>query len=179
MPEVRRYSEMLAFVDDHPRSYEEGAVIFVEGQSAAEMYVVRDGTVSLRKGGEILKTLDPGEVFGEMALIDHAPRTATAVAGPGCRLTVIDEASFHELVKNDSWSGGCAASWPGIPTERPGSRPARRYVSAASFDSIHRTTRVQAASGRRLTTAAAVTAARTPTRSMVVPHKSEKTMASR
>lgn len=99
MPEIRRYSEMLAFVDDHPRPYEEGAVIFVEGQSAAEMYVVRDGTVSLRKGGEILKTLDPGEVFGEMALIDHAPRTATAVAGPGCRLTVIDEASFHELVK--------------------------------------------------------------------------------
>ena len=99
MPEIRRYSEMLAYVDEHPRSYEEGAVIFVEGQSAAEMYVVRDGTVSLRKGGEILKTLDPGEVFGEMALIDHAPRTATAVAGPGCRLTVIDEASFHELVK--------------------------------------------------------------------------------
>jgi CRP-like cAMP-binding protein len=99
MPEVRRYSEMLAFVDDHPRAYDEGAVIFVEGQSAAEMYVVRDGTVSLRKGGEILKTLDPGEVFGEMALIDHAPRTATAVAGPGCRLTVIDEKSFNELVK--------------------------------------------------------------------------------
>ena len=99
MPEIKSYSEMLAFVDEQPRFYEEGTVIFVEGQDASEMYVVRDGTVSLRKGGQVIKTLDPGEVFGEMALIDRAPRTATAVAGPGCRVTVIDEASFQELVR--------------------------------------------------------------------------------
>ena len=56
MPEIKSHSQMLAFVDEQPRSYEEGTVIFVEGQDAREMYVVRDGTVSLRKGGEVIKT---------------------------------------------------------------------------------------------------------------------------
>jgi CRP/FNR family cyclic AMP-dependent transcriptional regulator len=99
MPEVKTYSQMLAFVDEHPRDFEESAVIFLEGQEATEMYVVRDGTVSLRKNGQIFETLGPGSVFGEMALLDHAPRSATAVAGPGCRLTVIDETSFNQLVQ--------------------------------------------------------------------------------
>jgi len=34
-----------------------------------------------------------------MALLDHSPRSATAVAGPGCRLAVIDEPSFNRLVQ--------------------------------------------------------------------------------
>lgn len=99
MREVRRYSEMLAFVDEHPRTFEEGAVIFAEGQEGHEMFVVRDGTVSLKKDGEFLETLGPGAAFGEMALIDPAPRSATAVAGPDCRLTVIDEPTFTQLVQ--------------------------------------------------------------------------------
>jgi CRP-like cAMP-binding protein len=99
MPEIRRHAEMLTFFDEQPRPFEEGVVIFVEGQAAGEMYIVRNGTVTLRRGGEILKTLDPGEIFGEMGLIDHAPRTATAVAGPGCRLTAIDEPALNRLVQ--------------------------------------------------------------------------------
>jgi len=99
MPEIRRHAEMLAFFDEQPRPFEEGVVIFVEGQAAGEMYIVRNGTVTLRRGGEILKTLDPGEIFGEMGLIHHAPRTATAVAGPGCRLTAIDEPTLNRLVQ--------------------------------------------------------------------------------
>jgi CRP-like cAMP-binding protein len=99
MPEIRRHAEMLAFFDEQPRPFGEGVVIFVEGQAAGEMYIVRNGTVTLRRGGEILKTLDPGEIFGEMGLIDHAPRTATAVAGPGCRLTAIDEPALNRLVQ--------------------------------------------------------------------------------
>src|SRR3989442_15536620 len=90
---------MPAFSGGQPRPFAEGVVIFVEGQAATEMFIVRNGTVTLRRGGEILKTLDPGEIFGEMGLIDHAPRTATAVAGPGCRLTAIDEPTLNRLLQ--------------------------------------------------------------------------------
>ena len=99
MREVRRYSEMMALVDESPRVFDDGAIIFAEGQEAHEMFVVRDGTVTLRRNGEAFETLGPGAVFGEMALIDPAPRSATAVAGPDCRLTVIDEPTFNQLVQ--------------------------------------------------------------------------------
>jgi CRP/FNR family transcriptional regulator, cyclic AMP receptor protein len=98
MPEVRSYSEMLAFVAE-PRVFDEGTVIFKDGDAAHEMFVVREGSVSMRKGAEVLETLGPGAVFGEMALIDPAPRSATAVAGSGCRLVVIDEPTFNQLVQ--------------------------------------------------------------------------------
>jgi CRP/FNR family transcriptional regulator, cyclic AMP receptor protein len=98
MPEVRSYSEMLAFVTD-PRDFPAGTVIFQEGDAAHEMFVVREGTVSMRRGGQELESLGPGAVFGEMALVDPAPRSATALAGPGCRLVVIDEPTFNQLVQ--------------------------------------------------------------------------------
>jgi len=98
MPEVRSYSEMLAFVAE-PRAFDEGTVIFRDGDAAREMFVVREGSVSMRKGDEVLETLGVGAVFGEMALIDPAPRSATAVAGPGCRLVVVDEPTFNQLVQ--------------------------------------------------------------------------------
>jgi CRP/FNR family transcriptional regulator, cyclic AMP receptor protein len=99
MPEIRSYSEVLMHLDDQPRSYAEGQVIFEECEPAAEMYIVRQGTVTLKKGDRSFETLGPGEVFGEMALIDPAPRSATAVAGQGCLLAVVDEKTFQQVVQ--------------------------------------------------------------------------------
>jgi CRP-like cAMP-binding protein len=99
MVDARSYIDVLMFVADAPRRYEPGSVIFSEGDAAAEMYIVRAGSVELRKGGQLIETLEAGAIVGEMALIDPAPRSATAVAGPGCELVSLDEQHFQELVR--------------------------------------------------------------------------------
>jgi CRP-like cAMP-binding protein len=99
MPEIRTYTEILMFLDEEPRSYAAGSLVFEEGQSGGEMYIVREGSVTLRHGGKDLETLGPGAFFGEMALIDAAPRSASAVAGPGLKLAVVDESLFKQLVQ--------------------------------------------------------------------------------
>ncbi len=78
--------------------FEAGQTIFVEGEMGAVMYVVLEGEVELRINDRVVETLGPSEPFGEMALIDQAPRVATAVAKTGCRLLVIPENRFLFMV---------------------------------------------------------------------------------
>jgi CRP/FNR family cyclic AMP-dependent transcriptional regulator len=100
MPEIRSYSDILMFLDDQPRTYAEGEVIFEEGQSGLEMFIVREGTVVLKRGDSVLEKLGPGSVFGEMALIDPAPRSASAVAGAPLTVAAVDERMFQQLVQH-------------------------------------------------------------------------------
>jgi CRP/FNR family transcriptional regulator, cyclic AMP receptor protein len=99
MTEIRTYSEILMHLDEAPRTFDQGQAIFAEGDPASEMYVVREGSVILKKADMVVETLGPGAIFGEMALLDSAPRSATAVAGPGCVVAVVDEETFGRLVK--------------------------------------------------------------------------------
>ena len=77
-----------------------GHVIFRCGEAGDRMYVVLEGTVRLEIGNEPLETLGPGEVFGEMALIDAAPRIATAIATTDCKVVPVDAKRFQYLVQN-------------------------------------------------------------------------------
>jgi CRP-like cAMP-binding protein len=63
------------------------------------MFIVRTGMVELRVGEAVVETVEEGAIFGEMALIDPAPRSATAVALTDCTLARVDAYTFHQLVQ--------------------------------------------------------------------------------
>ena len=63
------------------------------------MYVVAEGHISLTVRGHEIQVVQPGELFGEMALIDAEPRSATATAKTPCRLARVDEPRFAFLVQ--------------------------------------------------------------------------------
>jgi CRP-like cAMP-binding protein len=82
------------------RSYKAGDVIVSEGEAAKEMFVVRSGRVSIRVHGETIEEVGPGGMFGEMALIDHSPRSATSVAEEDTVVVPITERLFVVLVQD-------------------------------------------------------------------------------
>jgi len=84
-----------------PRVCGLGEVIFSTWDMGFEMYVVLDGEVELKVDSTVLETLGPGQPFGEMALIDQSPRTATAIARTPCKLAVIPERRFLFMVQQN------------------------------------------------------------------------------
>ena len=99
MDGVRTYLEAVMTLDEAPLKLDPGQVIFHTGDEGHEMFIVRTGSVELRIGELVLETVEQGGIFGELALVDPAPRSATAVAGPDCTLVLVDAASFSDLVR--------------------------------------------------------------------------------
>jgi CRP-like cAMP-binding protein len=75
-----------------------GEVIFREGDEARQLFVIKSGEVAIRSGNRTLAELSTNHIFGEMALIDDAPRSATAVAKTDVELVPISEKQFLFLV---------------------------------------------------------------------------------
>ena len=78
--------------------YEAGERIFVRDDEGSTMYVVRSGRVRIMSFGTVLDQIGPGGIFGEMALVDGGPRSATAIADTACEVAVIDAAAFQRHV---------------------------------------------------------------------------------
>lgn len=76
-----------------------GETIFVEGDEGRLMFVVLEGQVRLSVTGRTVEKVGKGGVFGEMALIDDAPRSATATAVTDCTLVPVTAPRFRSLVK--------------------------------------------------------------------------------
>jgi CRP-like cAMP-binding protein len=99
MKEVRTYLQALMALDEAPLKLEPGQVIFSAGEPGHALFIVRTGSVDLRIDGETVETVEQGGIFGELALVDPAPRSATAVAGPDCTLVMVEEESFNDLLR--------------------------------------------------------------------------------
>jgi CRP-like cAMP-binding protein len=76
-----------------------GYVLFNEGESGNEMFAVAEGQVELIHGGAVIEKIGPGGIIGEMALVDAAPRSATATAATETRLVRVDRDHFMYLVQ--------------------------------------------------------------------------------
>jgi CRP/FNR family cyclic AMP-dependent transcriptional regulator len=80
------------------RSAKAGEVIFKEGDDAHQLFVIRSGEVTIQSGNRKLAELSTSQIFGEMALIDDAPRSANAVAKTDVELVAVSEKQFLFLV---------------------------------------------------------------------------------
>jgi len=76
-----------------------GSTLVEEGTTGREFFIVLSGEVSVRVGGREVAVLKEGEWFGELAIIDPAPRDATVSAISPCELLVIDARRFGPLLE--------------------------------------------------------------------------------
>lgn len=85
--------------------YSAGERIFEQGELGTEMFIILDGAVDIIKhiGGEshMLSRLEKGDFFGEMALLEAAPRTADAIAANETRVLVINGSQFDDMLRKN------------------------------------------------------------------------------
>ena len=88
------------------RRLRKGQVLFREGDSGNEMFVVRSGTMLISKQvtgsvEQVLAHVPAGDFFGEMALFDQSPRSATLQAETDVMLLVLDRPNLEELIESN------------------------------------------------------------------------------
>lgn len=98
-PEAMRLVAQVAVEETHPQ----GTVIFKHGDVGEKLYVIVEGRVRITRevqgmGEEALAIVGPGEVFGEMALLDDSVRSADARVHERCRLLAVHRDAFEDLL---------------------------------------------------------------------------------
>lgn len=83
------------------KRYSAGEKIFLEDDPGEYMYLVVEGRVSIVTYGTVLENVGMHGIFGELALIDNAPRSAAALAAEATEVALIDRNTFLELVRHN------------------------------------------------------------------------------
>ncbi len=88
------------------KTYKKGTVIFEEGSWELSMYDIISGKVGIfadygKDSESLLTELEAGKYFGEMAVVEGMPRSATAVAVEDCEVAVIESKDFGDFLKNN------------------------------------------------------------------------------
>jgi CRP-like cAMP-binding protein len=92
---------------DYLARFSAGQPIFEEGEVGTEMYVIQSGTVEVikrsRRGEDkLLATLEKGDFFGEMSILEDVPRTASARAKSDVELVRINQSTFDEMLRHNA-----------------------------------------------------------------------------
>jgi MFS family permease len=104
-PQLERLARALVEVPVDP-----GSVVFAAGDHGDRFYVIADGRASVVVGAEPVRTLEPGDFFGEIALLRDVPRTATVRAVTALRLLALDRETFVSTVTGHAASAEAAGS---------------------------------------------------------------------
>ncbi|MBM3555508.1 MAG: cyclic nucleotide-binding domain-containing protein [Alphaproteobacteria bacterium] len=95
---------MTAHADFEPRRFPKGTVVFHRNDHSDYAYVVQSGAVDIlipvSGKDRVIESMGRGDIFGEMALIDRQPRSATAVAREDTTCLVVTPRKFQEVLDN-------------------------------------------------------------------------------
>jgi serine/threonine protein phosphatase PrpC/CRP-like cAMP-binding protein len=95
------FTELLHIMNlAHAERFETGAAIFTEGEDGESLFIILRGEVVIRKGTHELARLNDGSHFGEMALLEKGPRSATVTALRDTVCLVIDRTAFYDLLRD-------------------------------------------------------------------------------
>ena len=75
-----------------------GKALITEGETGHEFFVILDGSATVSRQGKKIATLGPGDAFGELALLERAPRNSTIVAESDMELVVLGQREFAGLI---------------------------------------------------------------------------------
>ena len=88
--------------DEFNRTFPKDSMLFAEGEQGDELYIIQKGSIKISKivdnNEVLLAVLKPGDIFGEMALLESKPRAASATAYEDCQVLAVNRANFERMI---------------------------------------------------------------------------------